>query len=103
MRAPLVILPLTALMLQGCIAKTALDIATLPVKVASKGVDLATTSQSESDQKRGRALREREEQIGKLDRARAKLRDKCEDGDDDACDQLRTVEDQIEQLKDAKI
>lgn len=104
MRAPaLLIMPVAALMLPGCVAKTVVDVVTLPVKVASKGVDLATTSQSEADQKRGRALREREEQIGKLDRLRAKLKDKCEDGDDDACDQLRTVEDQIQQLKDAQL
>ena len=47
-------LPLT---LGGCIARTALDIATLPVKAASKTVDVLTTSQSEADEKRGRAIR----------------------------------------------
>ena len=33
----------------GTVAKTAVDVATLPVKVASAGVDAATTSQSERD------------------------------------------------------
>ena len=30
---------------------------------------MATTSQSESDEKRGRAMRKREEEIGKLERS----------------------------------
>ena len=44
-------------LLSGCLAKTALDVATAPVKVASKAADMATTSQSEADEKRGRAAR----------------------------------------------
>lgn len=54
-----------ALALPGCIAQAALDVVTLPVKVASAGVDAVTTSQAEADQKRGRKIREREECIGK--------------------------------------
>lgn len=61
----ILIVALLALPLGGCIAKTALDVATLPVKAVSKTVDVLTTSQSEADQKRGRALREREECIGR--------------------------------------
>jgi hypothetical protein len=53
--------------LSGCIS-TAVDIVTLPVKAVSKTVDVLTTSQSEADEKRGRALRKREECIGKEDR-----------------------------------
>jgi hypothetical protein len=45
----------------GTVAKTAVDVATLPVKVVSAGVDAATTSQSEADEKRGRELREADE------------------------------------------
>ena len=56
------------LTLPGCIARTALDVVTLPVKVASKTVDVLTTSQSEADEKRGREIREREECVGKEDR-----------------------------------
>ena len=52
-------------LLGGCIAQTAVDIVTLPVKVASKTVDVLTTSQSEADEKRGRALRKYEECVGK--------------------------------------
>ena len=44
----------------GTIAETAVDVAVLPVKVASAGVDAVTTSQSEADEKRGRLLREAE-------------------------------------------
>ena len=56
-------------LLTGCVvatvAETAVDVATLPVKVVSKGVDLATTSQSEADEKRGRELRKAEEKAGR--------------------------------------
>ena len=68
----LIALPLA---LSGCItsiAKTAVDVVTLPVKVVSEGVDLATTSQSEADEKRGRELRKAEEEAGK----RARIADK---------------------------
>jgi len=49
----------------GTIANTAVSAVTLPVKVASKGVDMATTSQAEADQKRGREIRKAEEQRGR--------------------------------------
>ena len=56
--------------LSGCvvstIAKTAVDVVTLPVKVASAGVDAVTTSQKEADEKRGREARKEDEQRGKL-------------------------------------
>ncbi len=45
----------------GTVAKTAVDVATLPVKVVSAGVDAATTSQSEADEKRGREMRKADE------------------------------------------
>jgi hypothetical protein len=57
------------LVLSGCIvgtvASTAVDIVTLPVKAVSAGVDAATTSQAEADQKRGREIRKAEEARGK--------------------------------------
>jgi hypothetical protein len=49
----------------GTVAKTAVDVATLPVKVVSAGVDVATTSQSEADEKRGRELRKQDEERGR--------------------------------------
>ncbi|MFL6830633.1 MAG: hypothetical protein ACJ8D5_08475 [Sphingomicrobium sp.] len=61
-----ILLPLT---LSGCavgtVASTAVTVVTLPVKVVSAGVDAATTSQAEADQKRGRELRKEEERRGK--------------------------------------
>lgn len=55
--------------LSGCIvydvAETAVGVAAIPVKVVSAGVDAATTSQSEADQKRGRELRKAEEERGR--------------------------------------
>ncbi|HEX9955283.1 MAG TPA: hypothetical protein VGB48_08745 [Allosphingosinicella sp.] len=64
----LIFLPLLALTLPGCVAQTALDIATLPVKAASAAVDAATVSQAEADQKRGRQIREYEECLGRAER-----------------------------------
>jgi hypothetical protein len=78
-----------ALALQGCLAKTAVDVVTLPVKVASSGVDMATTSQSEADQKRGREIRQREERLGKLRRDYERQMTECQDGSRRACDQAR--------------
>jgi hypothetical protein len=66
---------LLAFSLSGCVAKTALDIATLPVKAAGtavgavgSGVDAVTTSQSEADQKLGRKIRKQEECMGREQR-----------------------------------
>ena len=63
-----VILPVLALALSGCVvatvAETAVDVVTLPVKAVSAGVDAATTSQSEADEKRGREIRKAEEKAG---------------------------------------
>ena len=75
------ILPVLPLLLSGCVVATvadaAVDVVTLPVKVVSKGVDAATTSQSEADEKRGREIRRAEEQAGKEARDREK---RCRDG-----------------------
>jgi hypothetical protein len=68
-------------MLSGCVvgtvARTAVDVVTLPVKVASAGVDAATTSQSEADEKRGRELRKQDEERGKQVRA---MLERCRKG-----------------------
>lgn len=79
-RSVILAVPLS-LFLGGCvvgtIADTAVDVVTLPVKAASKGVDLATTSQAEADQKRGRELRKAEEQRG---RELRQMEDRCRKG-----------------------
>ncbi|HSI16525.1 MAG TPA: hypothetical protein VK980_02050 [Sphingomonas sp.] len=56
------LLPLLA---GGCVAKTAFDVVTFPVKAGAKAVDWTTTSQSEADRNRGRADRKREERAAK--------------------------------------
>ena len=72
---------LALVLLSGCVvgtvARTAVDVVTLPVKVASAGVDAATTSQSEADEKRGRELRKQDEERGKQARAMA---ERCRKG-----------------------
>jgi hypothetical protein len=84
------------LLLQGCVASVVKDVVTAPVKIVSKTADVLTTSQSESDEKRGRELRKREEALGKLARQRDKARQKCEDGDQDACAKAAQLNDSIE-------
>jgi hypothetical protein len=58
-------LPLLSGCVVGTVAKTAVDVATIPVKVVSAGVDAATTSQKEADEKRGREMRKLDEERGK--------------------------------------
>ena len=48
----------------GCVARTAFDVATLPVKAAGKAVDWTTTSQSEADRNHGRKMRHAEAHEG---------------------------------------
>ena len=73
-------------MLGGCGAAGAVvDLASLPVRGASKAVDVATVSQSESDERRGREIRRREERLGELDREYRKQSRRCADGSDEAC------------------
>ena len=91
------LLPATVF-LQGCIAKTAYNVATAPVRVAAKGVDLATTSQSEADEKRGREIRRREERLAKLERQYEKQLDQCEDGSRRACDDARDTYAEMQQI-----
>ena len=69
------------LLLSGCVvgtvAKTAVDVVTLPVKAVSAGFDAATTSQSEADEKRGRELRKQDEERGRLAR---QMQERCAHG-----------------------
>ena len=67
MRILLLALPL---LLSACLARTAVDIVSLPVKAAGAGVDAVTTSQSEADERRGRELRQAEERQGREARRR---------------------------------
>jgi hypothetical protein len=97
MRPALLLAVVAPFVLGGCLAKTAFDIATAPVRIASKGIDLATTSQSEADETRGREIRRREEQIGKLQREYDKQLRDCENGSERACEQARETYERIRQ------
>lgn len=76
MRA-LVLLVLPAL-LSGCIARTAVDLVTLPVRATSAvvggAIDAVTTSQAEADRARGRQLREEDERRGREARVEERRR-----------------------------
>src|SRR6476620_2762948 len=92
MRGPsLVLLAIASFSVSGCLAKTAYNVATAPVRVASKAVDLATTSQSEADEKRGREIRKREERLGQLQREREKQEKACLSGERRACDRASAI------------
>ena len=71
------------------VAKTAVDLATLPVKVASAGVDAVTTSQKEADEKRGRELRRQDEERGKQARL---AQERCRKGRPLPTDQCSAVQ-----------
>jgi hypothetical protein len=89
---------IAGLTLAGCVSTVA-SVVTAPVRVAGKAVDMATTSQSEADEKRGRNLRKHEEQYGKLDRDYQRHSRQCERGDDEACEAARTDYAQMQDLR----
>jgi len=70
-------LPLLA---SGCVARTAWNVATLPVKATGKAVDWTTTSQSEADRNYGRKMRKQEAREG---RERKKADEACRRNPDD--------------------
>ena len=75
MRAYLPVL-LVAPLLAGCVvasvARTAVDVVSVPVKVVGKGIDAALPNQKRADEKRGRELR-------RLDEQRA-VNERCQQG-----------------------
>jgi len=91
MRSSFLILAAVPL-LSGCvgtIAKTAVDVVTLPVKVASAGFDAVTTSQKEADEKRGRELRKQDEERGRQVRL---AQERCRKGKPLPTDDCATVQ-----------
>ncbi|MEW4449335.1 hypothetical protein [Qipengyuania sp. JC766] len=94
----LLIVPALSSILAGCLLNTAADIVTAPVRIASKGVDLVTTSQSEADEKRGREIRRREERLGKLQRELDDKRRNCSKGSAKACRQAGRIEEEMQAL-----
>ena len=81
--APL--LPAIILALAGCGVGTVVNVVTAPVRLTGKAVDLATTSQSEADQNRGRKLRKLEARYGKLERDYRKEAAHCAESREQAC------------------
>lgn len=87
-----------SLTLSGCLVRTAANVVTAPVRVASKAVDLATTSQSEADENRGREIRRREARLARLERQYREQSNDCADGDRSACKDARKTREEIEEL-----
>jgi len=78
--------PLMLMVLPGCVAKTALDVVTLPVRAGAQAADWATTSQDESDRNYGRKMREQEAREGKARKKADKERRKqCREAGYDNC------------------
>ena len=92
-----------SLMLSGCIARTAVDIVTAPVRIGSQVVDWTTTSQDEADRELGRKTRQREEDLGRLERRRTERAEECQDGDSQACREAVLLGNQIEDLRVAPL
>ncbi|WP_137753983.1 hypothetical protein [Sphingopyxis sp. L1A2A] len=93
-----IIIALTALpLLTGCISAVK-TVVTAPVKAVGQVADWTTTSQDESDRNRGREMRQREEQLGKLSRQRDKAAEKCRDGNEEQCQRAEVLEHEIEAL-----
>jgi hypothetical protein len=97
-RYSLIITPLIALALSGCIARTAVGVVTAPVRVASQAADWATTSQDEADRERGREIRRREERLGELQEDLADLEQDCLEGNDEACREAVATRREIDSL-----
>ena len=72
MRTQLIIIAALPLLAGGCVAKTAFDIVTMPVKAAGQAADWATTSQDEADRNAGRKLRKQEAREGRERKAHQK-------------------------------
>lgn len=103
---PFATLMLSGLMLSGCVAKSAFDLATMPVRGGARALetgadayDRLTVSQSERDQKRGRQIRQREERYGRLARDYDRARADCREGDDGACDDARRLYREMDLLR----
>lgn len=90
-----------AIALSGCIARTAVDVVTAPVRAGAQIVDWTTTSQDEADRSLGRQVRQREEAIGRLERQRREAAEDCEDGEEDACERTGELDRDIARLREA--
>ena len=101
MRA-LIIAALAAPALAGCVS-TVKSVVTAPVKAVGQVADWSTTSQDEADRNRGRAMRDREERLGKLTRQRDKAAEKCRSGQEDQCQRAEVLDHEIEAVMAERI
>lgn len=100
MRARSIILvAAVSVMLTGCIARTAANVVTAPVRAVGKVYDWTTVSQSERDEKRGRDMRKRDEELGRLERRYENQLEDCEDGKEKACRKARATWAEMEELR----
>ncbi len=93
----LIVAALTVPLLSGCVSAVK-TVVTAPVKAVGQVADWSTTSQDESDRNRGREMRKREEQVGKLSRQRDKAAEKCRDGNSEQCQRAEVLDHEIEAL-----
>lgn len=91
----LIVVALTLPLLSGCFSAVK-TVVTAPVKAVGQVADWSTTSQDEADRNRGRDMRKREEQLGKLSRQRDKAAEKCRDGHQDQCQRAEVLDHEIE-------
>lgn len=86
------------LALSGCVG-TVVDVVTAPVRVTAKAVDLATTSQSEADQNRGRKLRKLEARYGELERDYRKEQARCAKGREQSCAKRDAIVAEMDEIR----
>jgi hypothetical protein len=82
-------LPLLAGCVVETVAKTAVDVATIPVKVASAGVNAVVPNQRKADEKRGREARKQDEERGKQLRV---AQERCRKGEPQPADDCAAVQ-----------
>lgn len=87
-RPPLLFLPVVAISLSGCLAKTAIDVATTPLKIAENTADLAHTGNAEREHRLDQLKRDYSEQIGE-----------CGNGKMAACDKADKTRKEMEKLR----
>lgn len=97
-RYSILLAPALLLGLGGCVARTLVDVATLPVRGATQAADWATTSQDEQDRARGREIRRREERLGELQGDYDEAEAECVDGDGEACRRAVAIRREMDEL-----
>lgn len=93
MIARIFVIVTSASLLNGCLAA---EIITAPI-------DAVTTTQSEADEDRGRALRERDKKLGSLSRRRSDALKDCDKGRQSRCDDADALEREIAKLQDSPL